>query len=356
MVSTDEQRIKNRERQAKYKQRQLELNADAYRAKLAEVARKRYNDKKPVIEEIKIEPVKPLNPIKKRINKINKNELKDDSIATYKAFIKNFYNYYTNKHLEDNHEIFKTFTNDKYKYKIIKEDFNFLFNTKIFNDIIARYHKRLNILYAIITRIYGFTPIVKKLYPYFIESRNTYQNDRAERIIPDDILNSVSFKPDDIINKIDNSNLKINEKLIASITLLMPTRRLHDYRFCKIAKSKPDDTFDKSFNYYFNKQIYIYNTKNKKYDILNIPDEVIKYIDLNYDWLFLKFYSEPSLSRYYTKIMTSLYGIKINNTMMRILFSTYLRGLNLSGLEYEKVANKMGHSLSENLKYSYVKK
>ena len=39
--------------------------------------------------------------------------------------------------------------------------------------------------------------------------------------------------------------------------MCMPTRRVHDYRLCKIINYVPNQNIDKKFNYYFNSQIYI---------------------------------------------------------------------------------------------------
>ena len=45
---------------------------------------------------------------------------------------------------------------------------------------------------------------------------------------------------------------------------------------------------------------------------------------------------------------------KINATLIRRLYATYLRRLNLNVHEWNLQANKMGHSLLENIKYSSI--
>ena len=136
--------------------------------------------------------------------------------------------------------------------------------------------------------------------------------------------------------------------------MCMPTRRVHDYRLCKIINYVPNQNIDKKFNYYFNSQIYIFNTKNKKYDILDLPSQIISYIDISNEWLLGKFYNQSNLSKITCEIMRKIYDNKINATLIRRLYATYLRSLNLNAHEWNLQANKMGHSLLENIKYSSI--
>lgn len=351
--------LTNAEKQARFRARKLDKNAEAFKQKEAERQRIRYNNKKAAVKvEIKpVEPIKELQPLKKRINKINKSILGENSKIIYKTFIKQFYNYYTNKILDDSHDIIKAIDNIKYIYKNIKNDFAFLFNKQLFIDIINRYNNKLNILYAIVIRLYGFTPIVKNLYPYIMDSRNTYEINRADRTIDENISKIVSFKIDDIINNIEKNNTKLNytEKLIYSLMMSMPTRRAHDYRLCKTITEIPNYKTDKNFNYYYNENIYIFNTKNKIFDILKLPHEIIQYIDNTNEWLLGKYYNESHLSKIISEMMKKIYDIKINATLIRRLYADYLRSLNLNAYEWNKQANKMGHSLSENIKYTSSK-
>ena len=349
--------LTNSEKQARFRARKLQENPDDFKQKEAERQRIRYNSNKPVVKVNVIEPIKELQPLKKRINKINKSVLGEKSKIIYKTFIKQLYNYYTNKILDNSHDIIKAIDNIKYTYKNIKNDFAFLFNKEIFNDILRRYNNKLNIFYAIVIRLYGFTSIVKNLYPYIMDTRNTYEINRANRTIDDNISDIVSFKIDDIINNIEKNNTKLNyaEKLIYSLMMCMPTRRAHDYRLCKIIDKIPNKDTDKSFNYYYDKHIYIYNTKNKIFDILKLPDEILPYIDNNNEWLLGKFYNQSYLSKIISEMMMKIYDIKINATLIRRLYADYLRSLNLNAYEWNKQANKMGHSLAENIKYTSSK-
>ena len=67
-------------------------------------------------------------------------------------------------------------------------------------------------------------------------------------------------------------------------------------------------------------------------------------------------YTQSALSKLFINVIYKIYNIKINANLIRILYATYLRSLNLSGKDWEEKAKKMGHSLGENIKYSYVPK
>ena len=169
-------------------------------------------------------------------------------------------------------------------------------------------------------------------------------------------MERISFDENDIVNKVENAGLDRTEKIIAYLGLLIPTRRMNDYRLVKISSTKPNDTFDKSFNYYYNGTIYIYTQKNKKIDEIHIPDEVFKLVNNDDEWFVGDYFKQTAFTTHFENITYKIYGVIVPNTLMRILYSTYLRSLNLSGREWEKKANKAGHTLSESIKYSYVKK
>ena len=346
------------QKQAEYRlKKRNELGDDEYKRLEAERQRNKYNANKPLIIIEKLDEnieLPKLQPLKKRINPISKTLLVENSIKTYISTIKIIYNFYTKKTLSDDNEIIKTINSQPYKYKIIKNDFIFLFDNEILNNIIKKYKSRLDILYGIVSRIYGFSSIVKKLAPYINKINDINKINRANRIIPDNVINTVSFDKIQIIKKVEEANLTNYEKIIAYITLLIPTRRLHDYRFTKNINNIPKNINNKLFNYYYNKKIYIYNTKNKKFDIINIPDEITNLININDEFIFGKYYNQSALSKLFSSIMFKIYNIKINATLIRILYSSYLRSLNLNSKEWEDNALKMGHSLSESIKYSYV--
>ena len=351
------------EKQAEYRKKKKEELGDDEFKRLEKIRQyNAYHANKPIITkkddkpQEPDEPIQPLKPLKKRPNPIPKTELKENSIKSYISTVRVLYNFYTKKELSDTHDIIKVINNQPYKYKIIKQDFAFLFDDKILNDVINRYNTRLVSIFGIFSRIYGFTVIIKKLAPYIEGTINKRQTKRANRVIPDDIINTISFDTAEIIKKVEDTDLNDYEKIIAYLLLLIPTRRLHDYRFTKNINKIPNDNTDKTFNYYYNGNIYIFNTKNKKYDVIEIPEVISNIINKNDEYILGIKYNQSTLSKLFINIIHKIYNIKINANLIRILYSTYLRSLNLSGKDWDEKAKKMGHSLGENIKYSFVKK
>jgi len=350
----------NAENQKNHREKmKRELGIEEYRRIQAERKKNAYHKNRPVINipvDIPID-TPDLKPLKKRRRPIIKSNLKDVSANAYISFIKKFYNDNTNLVLPDDADIIRAINSKPYTYRNIKNDFKFLFDKKIFDEIIIKYKTRLNYLYAIFSRIYGFTPIIKKLFPHVSNNIEKYEIKRSLRVIPDEVINTVSFKHEDVINSVNNTELSNHYKIIAFLTLLIPTRRLHDYRLTKISSSMPNDKFDNKFNYYYDGSIYIYNTKsNKRNNVVKLPDDIIKLIDLNDEYLVGKLYTQARMSLIFGNIMEKIYKIKINATLMRILYSSYLRNSNLNNFEWKQKAESMGHSIGENLKYSFVKK
>jgi hypothetical protein len=351
----------NAENQRNHREKmKRELGMEEYRRVQADRKRRAYHKNRPVLlipEGIPTVDTPNLKPLKKRHRPIIKSNLKDVSANVYATFITKFYNENTTLVLPENADIILAINSKPYSYKNVKNHFKFLFNKKVFDEIVVKYKSKLNYLYAIFSRVYGFTPIVKKLYPYISSNIDEYEFKRAHRVIPDDVVNSVSFKHEDVINNVNNVDLSNHDKIIALLTLLLPTRRLHDYRLTKISTSLPDDKFDNKFNYYYDGSIYIYNTKvHMRNNVIKLPDDIIKLIDLNDEFLVGKFYEQSRMSFVYSRIMQKIYKIKISASLMRILYSSYLRSSNLNTYEWKKKAESMGHSIGENLKYSYIKK
>jgi hypothetical protein len=354
----------NAERQKKYRDNLIQkLGIDGYKAFHAEKCRDCRHKREDKKEENKVLIQYPLDvvevpllpPIKKKVKPINKSNLKDNTINIYTNLIKKLYKKYTNNDLPDDCDIINCINSKPFKFKNIKTQFNFLFNDDTLMDIIKSYNKYVHIIYSIFTRVHGFASIVKKLYPYVKIENEQYEVNRSKRVIHDDVL-AISLNPDDIIAKFAEVDISNSNKLIVFLLLLIPTRRLHDYRLTKISQSIPDDTFDKSFNYYFDKNIYIYNTKNSKKDVISIPDVIVPLIDTTQEFLFGRLYDASPLSNKFTNVMEKVYKLRIPPSLVRIMYATYLRNLNLSGNEWEKQANKMGHGLAENIKYSVAKK
>ena len=351
----------NAERQALFRERQKErLGLEAYKEKEKERLQKYKYPTKPrekIIENVEYPEknidINDIKPLKKRICPINKSDLCENTIKKYTNEIKKLYKLFTDKELTDDNDIIKCINNQPFKAKNIKDDFYFLFDNEYLNIILNTISRNeINSLYCIITRIRGFTPIVKKLYPLIIKHNKEYEIRRSSRSIPDNILNSVSFNPSDVIDKVNKVSLTRTQKLIIYLMLLIPIRRAGDYEITKNAKSQPDDKIDKNYNYYYDKKIYIYNTKNKKEIIFELPNEIVELIDTNDEYMVGKKYTQNYLSRCISDLMKKIYGHQLTSGIIRIMYATYLRTLNLSAVEWKKKCDLMGHTLEENIAYS----
>jgi hypothetical protein len=348
--------LTNAERQARFRQKKIEeLGIDKYN----ETQRQRYHDyyykDKPII----IKPAEPeipeivnLKPLGKKVKTVNKSELTDITIKNYTNTIKKIYKHYKKTDLPDDCDIIKCLNSEPYKTKNIKADFAFLLDNTTLEDVIITFNKNLKNIYCVFTRVQGFATVVKKLYPYIIKEREEYEAKRGQRQIPTDVLSAISFKKEDVIDNVNKAQLDDNIKLIAYLYLLIPTRRINDYRLTKISKTIPDNTFDNSFNYYFDNKIYIFNTKNKQVMTIDLPPEITSLINLDDEFMLGKLYIECNLTNLFKRIMMKIYKLQINITLMRILYATHLRNSKLSGYDWNKKAQIMGHSLKENIMYS----
>lgn len=364
----------NAERQRAYAQRQRELLGDEeYKKQQAAKQKVKYHKKASKAKERQEQPPEqpqapkpeqpqapkapePLKALKRRPHPISKSILKHSTKAQYITFIKKFYNNYTQKILDDNHDIIKAINTEKYNYKKVKIDFNFI-NTN-FNDIIKTYAKSLNLVYAIFTRIRGITPFIKRIYPYQEKLKDINEENRQSKVIESDI----SFNKDDIIKKLANSNLTYAEKLLYGLSMLLPTRRYEDWRITKIVNSQPTETNDTKYNYYYDGKIYIYNSKtdtrsitqkqkSKIRNIVNIPQEIIKLIDITKEYLLGKLYSQPVLSRFFKNSFIKVYNKQYKLNEIRRLQITAQNDKGLSYTERKELAEAMNHSVDQQARY-----
>ena len=288
-------------------------------------------------------------------NKIPIKQLTPSTILTYKNTIKNIYKQYKNKDLPDDNDILKFLDGkNKRQYSImrIKKDFNFIVENS--KDIAEKHFKSINIIYSVFSRLdYGMTAIKNALYPYVIAKNKYYQDNRHKIICNQDAINNISFETNAVLKNIDKIDNPY-DKLLFALLFLLPTRRIHDYRYTKIAYKKSQLDI-KEFNWYYQGKIYINNTKNKKNIVLDLPKPVIDLINNlpdDTDYLLGKFYSESTLSNKFVSITKNATGYSFTATHIRKIYSTY--NLKKGGNYCDLVANaeKQGHSLMENLKYA----
>jgi hypothetical protein len=302
-----------------------------------------------------------LKPITKRVVAEFKkfDYLKEGTINTYKATIIAIHYYYTGVRLTDNDDIIKMIMSQPYKKANITKMFKYLKDDRYVYDIIVRYKTRVYNIYGIFTHIRGFTPFIKKLQPYTKQFLIEYQDSRFDYTIDDKLIELLSFNKQDVLDRLDNYNknfdrlvryskpLNNNEILLYFLYTLIPTRRPQDFQLTKIIDKIPDKDIDKKFNYYYDKHIYIYNTKNKEeYDLI-LPDEIIPYIDTTREFLFNR-----NIDIIIPRVFNKLYGHPFNAREIRRLYATY-SNTHFNMRERFATAKAMGHRMEENLKYSY---
>ena len=283
------------------------------------------------------------------------NELNPNTLNNYISVIKNIYSKYHNIPLDDDADVLKLLRNEKYNPKKLLKN-NMYIVDNIF-DIALNYASYLNILYNIFSRLNGknLKLLRNTIYPYAIEYKNAYTENRDKAIVNSELTDKISFNTSDVIansKKIDN----IYDKLIYLLAFLIPTRRLYDYRICRIA-SKISDLNDLNFNWYYQGKIYINNTKNKDNIVLDLPSEIIDVINLlpnDTDFILGKLYSQSTLSHKFNIITKYIYDTPFSALEIRKLYATYnlKTGAETGNTKQMKTnARNMGHSLSQNMDY-----
>jgi len=289
--------------------------------------------------------------------KIRKEPLKESSQIKCISLIKKVHKFYTLEDIDDDNDVIKAIKGEPFDYKNIVKLFPYLFIDIYIYDVISRNlsNNYVSILATIFSRIHGFLYFRRRLVPYVLYANNIKQEKRDNTTIDKDVKDKLSFNRDDILPNLDKLD-KNFDKLLYLLLTLIPPRRHHDFRHTKNSSSIPNDTVDKSFNYYFDKHIYIYNTKNKKFYDFLLPDEIIPYISTDTEFILgNKLISAALMSQHIKRIFKKIYDYPYNATLIRRLYATYSRE-NLTKKEIRQNAIAMGHSLNENYNYSFVNK
>jgi hypothetical protein len=323
-------------------------------------------------------------PLKKRIKTLNKSILQPQTIKLYFNSFNKIYKNYTNNQLSDNfnNEFLKLLSNDIYNLKIINNELNFL-KKDLYNFIKPLTKNELQHLYSILTRIKGFAPIIKKIYPYIFQKQIEYQQSRTNIDLKDinyikynklsfnihDVLHILNHFNDDKIES-DNNYLTSRDKLIFGLFMLLPVRRPIDYLRMMIINNEPLNEHNllihKRNNYYYNKTFYYNRTKTKEIQKITVPDDldilIKNYINDRISGNLLldnnnKQYTSSNLSIHIMKIFTKIYDISISAVELRHYYSTYINYLvkqkQLSEVEHRRLCDMMNHSYEENKKYAY---
>ena len=372
------------ERKRRYREKQKRENNEEYKLK-EQLKNKKYYANKIKHEEIKEDDELIVNnknenekeiefiylePIKKRINPINKSKLNNKTIEIYLKTMKKIYYNHINSELKDDTEILNVLNNRPYNIDKINEDFGFI--KKDIYEIIKKNKKEdIRNLYSVITRIKSYANTVKQLYPYILKNQIIYNEQRMNKKVNKSIeekIKIVSFEKEDIIKKIkEHSELTSNEILIYSLLTLFPTRRAVDYRKMLISFTEPSSK-ESNYNYYYNGKFYFNKTKNKKVQKYKISDELDKIIRENIDgreeleYIIRKEggegYNQSELSKEIMRIFYKMYGKSLTALEIRRLYATYLKELYdnkvISEMEHRQISDMMNHNYEEKKKYSYI--
>ena len=281
------------------------------------------------------------------------------------------------------------------KYKTNLESFNKelnIFNKKNIKttlEKISEHFKNINTIKNNITpfvnlyaRIDSYENTYQIMTNYNIDLNNKYIEKREQNEPTSDeeleklktVMDNYDPKnPEETKEKINNAELNSKEKAIASLYLLMATRRL-EYRIMKLTDTL--NTLDENFNYLYikgKKSKFIFNkykTANKGGKIktevfgkqeLEVNDDVLLYLKEYIKDSKIKsgdlLFKEMSLSTFCTiiqDIMEKIFGIsKIGATTLRTVASSYNQQDNTKSVKEKKLlAQDMAHDLSTNALYN----
>jgi hypothetical protein len=289
---------------------------------------------KPVIEEIVLD----VAPYKYKPKRAKKVALKDSTIITYVSKIRAFHRRMTGLDLSDN--MISAISGEEYDKEAVKTEFKYLYDR--IDYIKEKETKSVDTLCKVFTKFVGFVKLVKILTPIKKQLDTAYEIRRNETTISEEDL--IDFDKEVVMKNALRLQDK-TEQLLYLLTTLLPTRRLDDYRTMKIGKSNG--------NYCEDGVMYIKdtNTKNKKSITIKIPNEMIELIpDTGY--LLGAEYRQSDLSALYTKMMEKVYGKKITANQVRRMYMTKINKTEASYIERKSIAEGLGHSVEEGIKYS----
>ena len=276
--------------------------------------------------------------LKYKPKKAKQVELKEASIITYTSKLRAFHNRMTGLPLSQ--DIINAIQGKDYNKKAVQEEFKYLYDRVAYIK-----EKELNSIpniCKIFTKITGFVKLIKILVPIKRNIENAEGVRRNETIIKQEDI--ISFDKQEILKhaaKLTDNQAKIMYLLMT----LLPTRRLDDYRNMTYGVSD-GNYFDDEFMY-----IKEANTKNKKGITIKIPSEILELLP-KAGYILGKEYSGPVLSNKFSSLMNKIYGKKIGALNLRRMYLTTINNSCASFLERKDIADAVGHSVEESIKYA----
>ena len=351
-------RLRRKTRNDKYR----EPVKDKINEKRREIYKKKKEEnQRPIvatIPDVKIEDVNTEITRDTSVKKRDVNDLSENTKKSYLAIVKKLYKKYTGKQLLPVDHLYRYLEGDKnYNTSMIFKHHSYIID--VVGDIFVNYQKDIPQLYSVFSKFRGkqIPKIAEALYPFMKSVNKNYEENRGKNVVVnEEEVNKISFERDDVIKNMEKLDYD-NEKMLYALTFLLPTRRLYDYRYLKIAKSI-DDTKNKEYNWYYDNNIYINITKNKKESVIPITDPYLKDLFNNIDidehfgaFVFKKFLKPHEINRMFNKIMMKIYDCKFNLMDIRHLYCTN-KVKNMNNInELKNDAEQIGHSLTEHIAY-----
>ena len=278
------------------------------------------------------------SPLPYKPKKAKKIVLKEKTIITYTSKLRAFHLRMTGLPLSQ--DIIEAIKGNDYDKKAVQQEFKYLYDKVSYikeNEL-----NSIPNICKIFTKITGFVKLIKILVPIKRNIENAEGVRRNEAFINKDDI--ISFDKQDILERA--SKLTNNQdKLLYLLMTILPTRRLDDYRTMTFGVSNG--------NHFDNQFIYINeaNTKNKKSITIQLPTEISQLLPQS-GFILGKLYSPPVLSIKFSSLMKKIYGKKIGALDLRRMYLTTINNSAPSFLERKIVADAVGHSVQESIKYS----
>jgi hypothetical protein len=277
----------------------------------------------------------------------------DTTKYNYITFIKAYYKKYTGDDLQEDADIIKKINEQSYKALAVSKQFKPIINATI-KDIIKN-PNQVKLVYIIFRGIRGFTDIEKQLEPYIKEYHQQYQEQRSQVVATDEDLNRIDFNNqkeyEENLSKLDN----ITDKIIYSFMMVLKGR-VGDLRMTKITTNKNDIKNDE-YNWVFENKLYINNTKNKKKNIIDLPETLRFWNTIPNGYILGRLIPSPTYSQQIQRIFLKLYGKIYTSNNIRHLYATAINNKGATLQERQKTSKQSGHSVMEQLSYVYkVKK
>lgn len=343
MEITEEKKVKtNAENNRAYRERKgEEINAK----------RREQRNRNRAIKNVAIEyEVKKLKKIGKLPAVKQKEEIADITKNNYISYIKNFYKKNNGEELWESSEIIKKIRGEKFNSLKISKEFKKLINDNI--ETIKKNPTDVKNIYSIFRGIRGFAEISKVLYPYLKDYAEQYDEKRSEIVAEDDDI-KISFERGEIIKNI-NKLIDDIDKIIYGYMMIM-NGRMHDLRYTKISINK-EEVKEEGNNYIYNGKYYINNTKNKKIQILEIDEDFKTLYNENKEGYILgELMPASTLTQRIQRITLKIYGKIYTSSNIRHLYATYINNKGASYKERKETATKAGHSIVQQIKYTYRK-